>query len=97
MNFSISNFRVGISEITLFFSISTKILLNRLFPELAKSSANCHLANDWVSLAELVLYMVTEHWPHNPGVGGLNPSRGGGIFLIFKNYLYKLPIGNEFE
>ena len=40
---------------------------------------------------------VVEFWPHKQEVGGSNPSRGGGIFVIFKNYLCKLPIANKFQ
>ena len=40
---------------------------------------------------------MVEFWPHKPEAGRFKSSRGGGIFLIFKTYLCKLPIGNKLQ
>ena len=85
----------------------SKTLCIRPFSKLAKFSANYHLANEWTcfvehkflhtsaSLADLVYWLA--HWPLDPEAGGSNPSKGGGNFLIFENYLCKLPIGDKFQ
>ena len=52
------------------------------------------IANALLMTNSNTLQVHLPRWPHKPEVGGSNPSRDGGIF---KNYLCKLPIGNQLQ
>ena len=83
--------------------ISNIIETNRRFSKLTKFCANCHLWSCFVehklqhpsdSPALVVLWyssgLISQRW-------GLKSQQRLGNFLIFKNYLCKLPIGNKFQ
>ena len=83
------------------------VFLLDLCSKLAKFSGNCHLANDWTCCVEHKLLtpfsltcrlsiMVSTLASWSRGWEFKSHQRWGN-FLIFKNYLRKLPISNKFE
>ena len=88
-------------------SVAVQVLVPKdVFSKLTKFSENCHLANDWTCFVEHRLQHSSDSsalvvfWYSSGLISQrlrFKSKQRWGNFLISKNYLCKLPIGNKLQ